>query len=99
MRKHFYTLLNGKLYTCPFIANAANLNAIPLTSADYVDLTNVNDNLRSKISKLVNMRNFFPACDFCDGRPLDPTTAEVYDGQGFIKAAEQTTGPITFKKY
>ena len=97
--KHFYTLLNGKLYTCPFIANAANLNAIPLTSADYVDLTNVNDNLRSKISKLVNMRNFFPACDFCDGRPLDPTTAEVYDGQGFIKAAEQTTGPITFKKY
>ena len=54
---------------------------------------------RDKISKLVNMRNFFPACDFCDGRPLDPTTAEVYDGKGFIKAAEQAVNPITFKKY
>ena len=97
--KHFYTLLNGKLYTCPFIANAANLDAIPLTNSDFVDLTNNNQNLRDKISKLVNMRNFFPACDFCDGRPLDPTTAEVYDGKGFIKAAEQAVNPITFKKY
>lgn len=96
--KHFYTLLNGKLYTCPFIANAANLDAIPLTDADFVDLTNTKD-LRAKISKLVNMKNFFPACDFCDGRPLDPTTAEKYDGQGFIKAGEQTANTIAFKKY
>jgi organic radical activating enzyme len=97
--KHFYTLLNGKLYTCPFIANAANLNAIPLTNSDYVDLSDNTQDLRHKISRLVNMKNFFPACDFCDGRPLDPTTAKQYDGQGFIKAAEQTSGPINFKKY
>lgn len=97
--KHFYTLLNGKLYTCPFIANAANLNAIPLTNSDYVDLTKNTPNLRANISKLVNMKNFFPACDFCDGRPLDPTTAVQYDGQGFIKAAEQTSSPVNFKKY
>ena len=45
------------------------------------------------------MRSFFPACDFCDGRPYDPTTAEVYDGKGFIKAAEQASAPIEFKKY
>lgn len=97
--KHFYTLLNGKLYTCPFIANAANLKAIPLTNSDFVDLTDTNQDLRGKISKLVNMRNFFPACDFCVGRPYDPTTAEVYDGKGFIKAAEQAGSPIEFKKY
>ena len=92
-------MLNGKLYTCPFIANAANLDAIPLTNSDFVDLTDNNQDLRGKISKLVNMRSFFPACDFCDGRPYDPTTAEVYDGKGFIKAAEQASAPIEFKKY
>jgi len=97
--KYFFTLLNGKLYTCPFIANAANLNAIPLTNADYVDLSSNTSNLREKISRLVNMKNFFPACDFCDGRPLDPTTAKQYDGKGFIKAAEQTSEPISLKKY
>jgi hypothetical protein len=97
--KYFFTLLNGKLYTCPFIANAANLNAIPITNADYVDLSSNTDDLRSKISKLVNMQNFFPACDFCDGRPQDPTTAKQYDGKGFIKAAEQVSAPIPFKKY
>ena len=97
--KYFFTLLNGKLYTCPFIANAANLNAIPLTNADYVDLSSNTSDLRGKISRLVNMKNFFPACDFCDGRPLDPTTAKQYDGKGFIKAAEQTSKPISLKKY
>jgi hypothetical protein len=37
--KTLYTLLNGKLYTCPFIANAGELKAIPDNKADYVDLS------------------------------------------------------------
>ena len=97
--KHFYTLLNGKLYTCPFIANAANLDAIPLTNSDFVDLTNNNQNLRDKISKLVNMRNFFPACDFCDGRPYDATSSTGYDGKGIIEAGIQVSEPISYKQY
>ena len=96
-----YTLLSGRLYTCPFIANAANLKAIPDNKADYVDLFSTKENLRSKISKLVKMKHFFPACDFCDGRPHDPATALEYAGRGLIKAGKQipNRGTIPFDEY
>ncbi len=97
--KKFYTLLNGKLYTCPFIANAANLKAIPDNKADYVDLFSEKQNLKNKIKRLINMENFFPACDFCDGRPNDPTTALEYAGEGLIKAAEQTSERLPYREY
>ena len=87
--KRLYTLLNGILYTCPFISNAANLKALPDNKADYVDLLSDDDNLKNKIRKLVKMENFFPACDFCDGRPHDPATALEYAGKGLIKAGKQ----------
>ena len=96
-----YTLLSGKLYTCPFIANAANIKAIPDNRADYVDLFSENVDLRKKISKLVKMQHFFPACDFCDGRPHDPTTALEYAGSGLIKAGKQIPrrGTLPFEEY
>jgi hypothetical protein len=99
---NLYTLLSGRLYTCPFIANAANLKAIPDNKADYVDLFSTNqENLRKKIAKLVKMKNFFPACDFCDGRPRDPATALEYAGKGLIKAGKQipNRGRLTFEEY
>ena len=97
--KQFYTLLNGKLYACPFIANAANLNAIPHNCADYVDLFSKTYDLKQKIRKLVKMQKFFPACDFCDGRPKDPTTALKYDGTGMIMPGHQTSKPLPYKQY
>lgn len=97
--KKLYTLLNGKLYTCPFIANAANLNAIPDNKADYVDLLSNSDDLRKKLKRLIKMQKFFPACDFCDGRPVDPTTALNYDGAGIVKAGVQTPQPLPYKEY
>tara|TARA_Y100001970_G_scaffold293483_1_gene440576 strand:- start:5282 stop:6517 length:1236 start_codon:yes stop_codon:yes gene_type:complete len=99
--KQLYTLLNGRLFTCPFIANAQELNAIPDNQADYVDLFSKNVDLKQKIRKLVKMNKFFPACDFCDGRPYDPTTAKVYDGKGLITAGHQTPKrqPIAYKEY
>ena len=45
-----YTLLSGRLYTCPFIANATNIKAIPENKADYVDLFN-EKHLKDKIRK------------------------------------------------
>lgn len=88
--KFLFTILSGKLYTCPFIANADQLKAIPMTKTDYVDLLNENDEkIKSKITKLVKMKNFFPACDFCDGRPHDPANALEYAGKGLIKAGKQ----------
>ena len=96
-----YTLLSGKLYTCPFIANASNLKAIPDNKADYVDLFSEKGNLRTKITKLVKMKQFFPACDFCDGRPHDPATALEYAGKGLIKAGKQipNRGTLPFDEY
>jgi len=96
-----YTLLSGKLYTCPFIANAANIKAIPNNQADYVDLFSNDRNLKQKISKLVKMKNFFPACDFCDGRPHDPAKATEYAGRGLIKAGKQipNRGKLSYYEY
>jgi len=97
--KKLFTLLNGKLFTCPFIANALNLKAIPDNKADYVDLFSDSDSLKNKIEKLVKMDLFFPACDFCDGRPIDPTTALEYAGKGFIKAGIQANETLNYKEY
>ena len=97
--KKFYTLLNGKLYTCPFIANAANLKAIPDNKSDYVDLFSEKENLKKKIKRLIYMENFFPACDFCDGRPYDATSKKGYDGKGMIPAAIQTPDILPYKVY
>lgn len=99
--KTLYTLLNGKLYTCPFIANAAELKSIPDNKADYVDLNLEPENLREKIKKLVKKQTFFPACDFCDGRPHDPSKALEYAGKGLIKAGIQLnrSQKIPFSKY
>ena len=57
--KYIYTLLDGKLYRCPFIANAANLKALPENKANYVDLINDKTNLGRKIERLINL-DFFP---------------------------------------
>ena len=98
LRKTIYTLLSGKLYTCPFISNAYELDAIPNNPMDYVDLLKEKENLKEKIKKLVKMEKFFPGCDFCDGRPYDPTTAKVYDGKGLIVAGQQAKSPLPFQK-
>ena len=45
------------------------------------------------------MENFFPACDFCDGRPHDPTTALEYAGKGLIKAGKQAPGRLPYTEY
>jgi organic radical activating enzyme len=97
--KYVYTLLNGKLYRCPFIANADNLNAIPDNPANYVDLFSKNTDTDKKIKWLVNNRKFFPACDFCDGRPYDPSSKVGYDGEGMIVPAKQSPQPIDYKEY
>ena len=47
--KYLYTLLHGKLYRCPFIANAANLKAIPDNPANYVELKSNDNNLKRKL--------------------------------------------------
>lgn len=97
--KYIYTLLHGKIYRCPFIANAANLKAIPDNSANYVDLFSNQYDLEQQLRRLVKEAKFFPGCDFCDGRPYDPTGKTGYDGVGMIPAGEQVSSPMPYKVY
>ena len=97
--KYLYTLLHGKLYRCAVIANAANLKAIPDNPANYVELKSNDNNIKKKIRRLIKVAKFFPACDFCDGRPYDATSATGYDGKGIIEAGIQASEPISYKKY
>ena len=95
--KYIYTLLNGRLYRCPFIANAANLKAIPDNPANYVDLFSKTHSIKQQIQRLVKVRKFFPACDFCDGRPYDPASDLGYDGKGMITPGIQAPKPLLYK--
>ena len=97
--KYIYTLLHGKLYRCPFIANAANLNAIPDNPANYVNLLLNKEDIKQQIRRLVKTAKFFPGCDFCDGRVYDPSSKIGYDGRGMIAAGEQVGSPIPYKEY
>lgn len=96
--KNLYTILNGKLYNCPFIANADNLKAIPNNNYNYIDLLSEKD-IRDKINKMINKTKFLPACDFCDGRPYDPTSKIGYDGIGMIEPAKQTEKILDYYQY
>ena len=97
--KYLYTLLDGKLYRCPFIANAAALNAIPDNPYNYVDLLSNTKDVEQEIKNLVKVAKFFPGCDFCDGRPYDGTSKTGYNGKGMIEAGIQTSKPLPYKKY
>ena len=97
--KYIYTLLDGKLYRCPFIANAANLNAIQDNPANYVNLFSKEDDVKQQIKRFVKAAKFFPGCDFCVGRPYDPTNSLGYDGKGLIPAGEQVAKNLPYKRY
>jgi hypothetical protein len=65
------SLLHGKVYRCPFSANATNLNLIPDDTSDYVNLLDENStdkNLRDTIFKLMHEKDYLTACSFCNGR-------------------------------
>ena len=57
------------------------------------------DNIKQQIRRLVKEAKFFPGCDFCLGRPYDPTSSLGYDGIGMIPAGEQVSKPIPYKLY
>jgi hypothetical protein len=87
------SLLHGKLYVCPFSANAANLKAIPKNDSDEVNLLDEKlstDELRKQIKKLCYEKKYITACSYCNGREI--TTAE-------IPSAVQTKKPLKYETY
>lgn len=75
--KNLVTLSDGKLYRCPFSANAARLTAIPDYENDYIDiLRNTQegmdiDEMKKKIRMFMLERDFLETCDYCKGRPFE----------------------------
>jgi organic radical activating enzyme len=81
------TLLNGRLYRCPFSANATNLKAVPEDPADMVDIGGTPDleELRGSIGRLYLRGTHLRACSYCNGR--DYSTPK-------IEAAVQVLQPL-----
>jgi sulfatase maturation enzyme AslB (radical SAM superfamily) len=81
------TLLHGKLYPCPFAANAENLKAIPIREhLDVLDTTFSKNKLREFCYK----SSYVNACIYCPGR--DPSVP-------LVAPAEQTKKPLNYHKF
>lgn len=71
------TLLHGRLYHCPFSANAHNLSAIPTSEQDFVDVLALQGAaLRGAIEKFYFGRSHLTACGYCLGRDYTQTRVE-----------------------
>ncbi len=83
------SILHGKLYLCPFSANATNLKGIPYAEKDIVDL-NIDDKkeLKRQISDLYFNTEFLEACRGCKGRHSNVDT---------VPAAVQTKVPLKYE--
>lgn len=62
-------LMDGKLYNCPYAANAANLGALYKDEAELDALVlDEERNLRERMKKFLYERDYLMACHYCDGR-------------------------------
>jgi organic radical activating enzyme len=66
-----YTVIAGRFYRCPFVANAIQLQAVPDFPEDHVDL--MKDDVRQELNNYIFHTKFLQACDWCNGRKIsDP---------------------------
>jgi hypothetical protein len=65
--KNLLTLSEGKLYRCPFSANADRLRAIPNDPLNYVSA----EASPAQIRHFTRDIKFLPACNYCKGRSFD----------------------------
>lgn len=87
------TFLNGRLYNCPYAANADNLRAMQQKDAilDFLDFSNENRDYTTKeIKDFLEKREYLMACDYCSGRN--------YEGGG-IEPYIQVKEPISYVCY
>ncbi len=80
--KNMPTLSDGKIFRCPYSANAARLKAVPDNPNDYVDLYKEQlegvglIQTKNKIRAYLNDISYMEICDFCNGRPLSGVEVE-----------------------
>jgi organic radical activating enzyme len=94
--KNLLTLSEGKLYRCPFAANADRLRAIPDFEEDHVSLLESSYSsesslaLKHRVRAFLMEKRFLEACDYCSGRPF---------GAPEIPAAVQTRTPLEYERF
>lgn len=88
--RNLFPVSDGRIYRCPFIANATRLGAIPDCPTDSVDLlAEVSPGeLRARLREFAARTDFMMGCDYCDGRPWD-------DPQ--IQPAIQVRRPLSYE--
>jgi len=84
--KNLFTIMYGKLYRCPFTANAERLHAIPFNEKNGIS---VEASIEDIIEYTTGIK-YLPACNFCNGRSHDAPE---------IIPAIQAKGSLPFKKY
>ncbi|MEK9154602.1 MAG: 4Fe-4S cluster-binding domain-containing protein [Patescibacteria group bacterium] len=94
--KNMATLFDGKLYRCPYSANADRLAAIPDCKSDYVDIMhepisakNIRA-IKNKVKRFLLYKEYLKACDFCNGRPLSGVE---------VPPSAQIEKPLKYRKY
>lgn len=94
--KSTINISDGKLYKCPFAANAARLKAVPDYKDDYVDLFQEPLDAKGILATKNKVRNYLldkdylETCDFCNGRSF---------GDPEITSAIQTNKPLEYEQY
>lgn len=83
--KNLLTVTDGKLYRCPFAANADRLKAIPKDDRNYIFVNSSPSSIREYVSNI----EYLPACNFCKGRSF---------GAPEIIPAQQTEKPLKYIK-
>ena len=75
------TFLNGRLYNCPYAANAVNLHAMQQEDSklDFLDFSNDHaDYTTADIKDFLENREYLMACDYCSGRNYEGGGIEPY---------------------
>ena len=93
--KNTITISNGKLYRCPFAANADRLMAVPDYENDYINILHEPQKaidiseVKKKIRTFLLEKNSLETCDYCNGRSFNASE---------ITPAIQTTKPLEYEQ-
>jgi MoaA/NifB/PqqE/SkfB family radical SAM enzyme len=85
--KNLATLADGRLYRCPFAANAFKLKAVPDYKSDYLEIATTS---REDVRRFLREKDYIETCDHCNGRSYSYKT---------IEPAIQVTKPLKFVRY
>jgi hypothetical protein len=65
--RNYTTLVDGRVYRCPFSAHAIRLGAVPEDHNDYIELK---DATPGQLRVFLRHTHYLDTCAWCDGRPF-----------------------------